>query len=102
MTGDEILNEATPVISQNWELEAPAQISYDDILNRLSATIRLWLKTDFGRLVNALYRHDVAEPLFHQAMNHPTIEERAEAIAQLVLQRELQKAESRLKYKGRG
>jgi hypothetical protein len=54
------------------------------------------LSEDFHRLVQAMYRIDVAEDKFHQAMASP---DPADAIAGLVIERLLQKAESRIRYR---
>ncbi len=46
-----------------------------------------------------IYRHDVDEAQFHKAMQLTNLSQQAAAIADLVIQRELQKVESRKAYR---
>jgi hypothetical protein len=45
-----------------------------------------------------MYRHDVSESAFNKALSFSTDEERTAAIAELVIQREMQKMETRAAY----
>ncbi len=97
-----ILNETLPVLSRNWEIETmPGDPGSNEtfVLALLESRIEEMLKSEMGTLVNAMYRLDIHEGLFHQAMALPSGKEKAQALARLVLDREYQKAESRLKYK---
>lgn len=97
----EILQEALPALKRAWELESPPRATAGEIIALIAGRIREWLRGDFEHLVNVMYRLDVAEAQFHQALDLPTEEERADAIARLVLERELQKAATRLHYKNK-
>ncbi|MDP2721593.1 MAG: hypothetical protein Q8O72_02445 [Bacteroidales bacterium] len=66
---------------------------------RLSAFIRDLIENDFSKLHTMIYRHDVNEARFALALKETTIELQARAIAQLVIERELQKIETRKLYK---
>jgi hypothetical protein len=52
-------------------------------------------------LVQAMYRLDVAEPKFHAAMANGSIEDRASKLADVVLERELQRLATWKKYSGK-
>ena len=51
------------------------------------------------RLLNAMYRLDVNEAKFHQAMQSDSKEEAASRVADLIIEREMQKVKTRLHYK---
>lgn len=57
------------------------------------------LEHDFEKLCNLIYRHDVSEEQFHHALQSGDIEEQANRVAELVIERELQKVEMRKKYR---
>lgn len=65
---------------------------------RLSMFIKDLLEHDFTKLTNMIYRHDVNEAKFNLALGQPSLPLQARAIAQLVIERELQKIETRKKY----
>ncbi len=75
----------------------PSNLTYDSLLDRLSQIVDHLISKDFNRLVNALYRIDVSEEklklvLANRPENTPTV------IAQMILERELQKVASRKKH----
>ena len=57
------------------------------------------IDNDFEKLCNLVYRHDVSEAKFHQALNNGDVRTQAENIAELVIERELQKVETRKAYR---
>lgn len=70
-----------------------------DLKQQLILFIRDLLEHDFHRLCNLIYRHDVSEPKFHQALDLPDIDLQADRIADLVIEREMQKIASRKAYR---
>lgn len=62
----------------------------------LSRRIGEMLKDEMEALINAMYRIDVSEAAFHEAMRH---DDRAERIAHLVVERLIQKAKTRIWYR---
>jgi len=74
-------------------------LSGDELSKRLKVFILDLLQHDFHRLCNLIYRHDVAENKFNQALSNPDMEAQAAAIAQLVIEREMQKITSRKAYR---
>lgn len=68
----------------------------DKLQQWLSEEVRLLLDHDFQRLLNILYRIDVSEKKTKKAL---TGSNPADAIAGLIIERELQKVETRKKYK---
>ena len=65
----------------------------------LGLFIKDLLEHDVSRLVLLIYRHDVNEASFNRALGEQGIEKQAQAIAGLGIDRELQKIETRKRYK---
>ncbi len=73
-------------------------LSRDELKQRLQLFIGDLLEHNFEKLCHMIYRHDVEESKFHLAMQEPAIEKQSAAIADLVIERELQKVASRKAY----
>ena len=96
----EILSEAGALVSKNFELIIKENITETTLLQALTQTIALMLDTATERLFALLYQLDVSERKVMEACaNATSTQERAAIIAQLVWQREKQKAMTRLEYK---
>lgn len=98
-----ILNE---LISKDLQLdEEDALLTAEDkpdinlIHEKLSLLIAYLMEHDMHRLLNAMYRLDVSEARFHEAMQSSSKEEAAISVTNLVLDREMQKVKTRLHYK---
>ncbi len=82
----------------------PFDLSKDDFLNRdllreqLKKFIKGLLEDDFEHLCALMYRHDVHEEEFNKALALANDDDRALKIAELVIDRELQKMETRAAY----
>ena len=70
-----------------------------ELKKQLTQFIRELLENDFSRLCNLIYRHDVSESQFHRAMDVLDPEMQADRIADLVIERELQKVATRKAYR---
>jgi hypothetical protein len=71
----------------------------DSIREKLALLIAHLMQNHFERLCQAMYRLDVSEAKFNQAMNENPVEEIPYAIADLVIEREMQKVRTRIMYK---
>lgn len=71
----------------------------DELKSRLTVFIEDLLNTNFEKLCNMIYRHDVAEHKFNAALQAGDVGEQAEILADLVIERELQKVETRRAYR---
>ncbi len=98
-----ILNE---LIQKDLQLdEEESLVSADDTIDlntlqkKLSFLVAYLLERDMHRLLNAMYRLDVSEAKFHEAMQSNSKEEAAAQIADLIIEREMQKVKTRLYYK---
>ena len=79
--------------------EVPTPGSLQELREKLSQLIGWLLDHDFQRLLNAVYRVDVPESRFKEVLANPLAEKPvAVQIAELVLERELQKVRTRMLY----
>lgn len=94
----------TQLIIKDFSLEAtdlPEGISkIDELRTALRKIISYLLDRDMSRLLLALYRIDVSETKVKQVLAEAKPEEIADAITDLIIERELQKVETRIKYSG--
>jgi hypothetical protein len=69
------------------------------IREKLAFLIAHLMQDNFEKLCQAMYRLDVSEARFDRVMNEKTIEEIPFAIADLVIEREMQKVRTRIMHK---
>jgi hypothetical protein len=81
-----------------WGITFSDQIDDEELYKRVTLFIYELLQHEFEKLCSLMYRHDVNERLFDQALMLENDEERAKAIARLVIEREMQKAKTRKMY----
>lgn len=104
--GYKILGE---LISKDLQLdEDEALVKRDEsvdlntIHKKLGVLISYLLENDMHRLLNAMYRLDVSEPKFHEAMQAESKEDAVLRITDLIIEREMQKVKTRMHYKKYG
>lgn len=97
MLDESLLPDTIQSIQKYMEMESSP--TYENVIEVLTSSVMYLLLHDMEKLLNILYRIDVNEPKVKAAFaqNNPKLI--APTIAQLILDRELQKAESRRKYK---
>lgn len=83
-------------INQTFSL-ALAAASYNDMKLALSQRINDWILYDFNKLIHVLYRLDVSETKINQLLKDNRSEDASDILADLVIERELQKIEVRKK-----
>ncbi len=74
-------------------------LSRNDLEIRLHIFVSNLLVNDFEKLCNLIYRHDVDESKFNNALRLPDVDEQAWRITHLVLDREMEKVKMRRAYK---
>lgn len=84
-----------PFIIKDFDLENISVYRFDEIQIILEQEITRLLNTDFSKLLQIMYRLDINEDKFKKALssNLPS-----QSITLLVIQRQIQKAETRKKY----
>lgn len=95
MTGQ--FTKALALAKKDFQLDLADQelATKDEFLALLTKVIKQLLDHDFERLLHGLYRIDVDENKVKVAMTTNNV---AENIARLIIERELQKVETRKKY----
>jgi len=96
-----LLSSAANQLQKIFEVDNLQVTDGEVLLKKLSRVVQHMLRTDLNRLLHILYRIDVEEQQVKQAMLAATEEEIAERIAQLIIKRELQKAQTRFMYRSR-
>jgi hypothetical protein len=97
-----ILNE---LIHKDLQLEEDEALIKDEHLDlntlheKLSLLVAYLMEHDMHRLLNAMYRLDVSEIRFHEAMQSESKQEAAIRIADLIIEREMQKVKTRMHYR---
>lgn len=88
-------------LSKHWGIEPSGEDSWEELKRNLKARLKELLNDEFNQLVNAMYRLDVSEARFNQALSAGNQDAIAEQLTEIVLNRELQRLETRRKYKDR-
>jgi hypothetical protein len=97
------LKTGIALIRKDFNLEASelsfeeTTLSADILLDRLDKLVAYLLEKDFSRLLQILYRIDIPEEKLRQALASNKGEP-STMIARLILERELQKVETRKRY----
>lgn len=86
------------VLVQAWSLPEDVVASRDRLLAALAERVSGLLDKDMQRLSTAMYTLDIDEAQFQDAMNLRGMDTKATAVAELILERELQKIETRRRY----
>lgn len=102
-TDSEKLHESALLISKHFDISQSEfevdNVDYTLFLKNLTRIINYLLEKDFQRLLNGLYRIDVSEKKVNEVLNQSAPDSIAKEISILILERELQKVETRLKYR---
>ena len=93
-------SELIQVINKQTGIELPAGISMEQLLEKLILFINHLIQNDFQRLVFLLYKIDVDEAKLKRILKENAGKDTAEIIADLMIERELQKIETRKLFKG--
>lgn len=93
------LLETTRLLQRQWGLPDQSNPDWEQLRAALCRRLAELLEDDFGGLVNAMYRLDVAESRFKEALsggsNNMQI---ASRLTDIVLERERQRLDTRRKY----
>ena len=81
------------------EVELQAALSWSSLKSRLSPIIRDLLDHDLNRLLNVFYKIDISEEQFKMILSCSPADQLADKLADLVIEREMLKMETRRKYR---
>lgn len=88
-----------PAIRNAVEMELSDDISFAEIKDKLSYHINELIQHDFQKLVTILYRIDVSEAKLKYLLKENSGEDAGKIIAELIIERQLQKIKSRQEYR---
>jgi hypothetical protein len=86
-------------LSKDLAIELPERISLEELKGKLSEEINHLIQTDFQKLVLLLYRIDVNEARLKLLLKEYPGEDASKMIADLIIERQLQKIKSRQQFK---
>lgn len=95
------ITEVATLIRKDFGFDTTELVKCDimeELKRQLTLVISCLIDKDFQRLLNAMYRIDVSEEKFKVALTLDPPSEIAPAIAQLIIDRELQKVITRKNY----
>ena len=100
----ELIDETAFLLNKDFGQEETSlhfsnDLSKNDLKRYLQNTIAWYLEYNFTALVNIFYRLDIHEQKFNKIIQHQIGEELTSNLADLVLEREMQKAQTRLAYR---
>lgn len=97
-----ILQQTSAFVKKDFEVEhIPEDVTEVELLEFLEQFVQNLLDTNMEQLFYVLYRLDINEYKVHQALNPAAIEPPHKTLAQLIFQREKQKAKTRIEYNER-
>lgn len=76
----------------------PTTQDYEALVKWLTPYIALLLNDHFEKLLQLLYRIDVSEDLFKEAIGQAKSDDVAASIARLLVDRQIQKVQTKIKY----
>jgi hypothetical protein len=90
--------ELIQYINKDMALELPEKISFAELEEKLSAAVNELIQNNFEKLVSLLYRIDVSEKKLKNLLQDHANENAGKIIAQLIIERQLEKMALRKKY----
>ena len=94
-------NELVVLINKQLGADFNENISQQELQDKLFSFINDLIQNDFQRLVAILYKVDVDENKLKRILKEETDKDAAGIIAKLIIEREMDKVETRRKYKGK-
>ena len=94
-------NELIVLINKQLGADFNENISQQELQDKLFSFINDLIQNDFQRLVAILYKVDVDENKLKRILKEETDKDAAGIIAKLIIEREMDKVETRRKYKGK-
>ena len=88
-----------PSLKETLHIDLPENISFDTLKKKLSDHINHLIQSDFQKLVSVLYRIDVSEAKLKYLLKENTETDASGIIADLIIERQLQKIKSRQEYR---
>lgn len=91
-------HDIIPLLNKELSLALPENISLSELKEELTQYINQLINTDFEKLIFYLYRIDVHEAKMKQLLQAHEGENAAALIAQLIIDRQVQKIKTRAEF----
>ena len=91
-------DELIEILNTELAIELPEKISIEELKEKLTQHINYLIDTNFQQLVAILYRVDVSESKLKTLLNESVGEDSGSVIADLIIERQLQKIKFRQKF----
>lgn len=95
------VTDLIPVLNESLDIDLPETISYEQLKEKLSHHVNHLIQFDFKKLVAVLYRIDVNEEKLKFMLEENVDKDAAIIIAELIIERQLQKIKSRQQFRNR-
>lgn len=102
----QVIENASNHLSNSWGVDEVKDIAldkeekaYEAFLAKIEWVVKYLLEKDFERLLWMLYKVDVSEAKVSAIMDGREAGDVAKLIAQMIIEREIQKAQTRIAYK---
>jgi hypothetical protein len=89
-------------INDSMGISIPSTVNADELRLHLSDYINFLIQSDFQRLVQLLYRIDISENRLKELLKKNEGRDAAPLIADMIIERQLQKIKSRREFPGTG
>lgn len=86
-------------LNQSYGWELADSLTMQELEALLAEIVNGWIRSDFTRLVQFLYRIDISESRLRLLLEENTEEDTGQLLARLILERLWQKIETRRQYK---
>jgi len=96
------VNSIVAGINHSLELELKETIPMDELKSLLSGHIHHLINNNFNKLIGILYRIDVSETKLRRLLEDNPAEDAGMIIAELIIERQIQKIKSRENYRAKG
>lgn len=93
--------ELIPAIRHSLSIDMPEDISLEMLKEKLADYINQLIQADFDKLVSLLYRLDINETKLKSLLKENPGEDAGKIIADLIIERQLQKIKSRQQHSKR-
>lgn len=92
------LSDLAHALSQGWGIGLNDRATREDLLQAIAARVAHFIEHDFEKLLFSMYAIDISEDEFARVMDPADTKGSADAIAELILEREIEKMELRKRY----
>ena len=94
-----LINKDLGSLEENMMIPAGQGLDRQIIRDKLAFMIAHLMQNNFEKLCQAMYRLDVSEARFDKVMKENELQDIPYAVADLVIEREMQKVRTRIMYK---